>query len=77
MQDKVNLNLSREEIMKMRTSKGGWTKSALASLGVKWPPQKGWLEDYLKRAGERLASRDANEVTVELISMQQHGQQSN
>jgi len=35
------------------TERGGWTKAKLASMGVPWPPPKGWLTRL------RLAAKDA------------------
>jgi len=41
-----------EEINALEHGNGGWSRSALASLGVPWPPPKGW-----KRLLESKASR--------------------
>ena len=35
--------ISREEILKKKTARGGWLKADLAEWGVPWPPPKGWL----------------------------------
>lgn len=35
------------------TARGGWTKAKLASMGVPWPPPKGWLTRL------RLAAKEA------------------
>lgn len=32
-----------ERAMRMKTPAGGWKKADLASLGVSWPPKRGWL----------------------------------
>lgn len=32
----------RQKIARLRTGRGGWSKKALAELGVSWPPVKGW-----------------------------------
>lgn len=32
----------KEKIKRLQTAGGGWTKADLASLGVPWPPPKGW-----------------------------------
>lgn len=53
----VNLTLSRQEIMNLRTGNGGWKRHTLATLGVSWPPQKGWLDAYLKRRKEILSNQ--------------------
>ncbi len=42
------LNLTREEVLDLRTNKGAWTRKTLEMLGVSWPPPKGWLEAYLR-----------------------------
>lgn len=46
-----NVTLKREKrivtashIDSLRTADGGWTRETLASLGVGWPPPKGWKE---------------------------------
>lgn len=36
-----------EDIEKAKSPKGGFTKIALAKLGVPWPPPKGWKEALL------------------------------
>lgn len=36
------LKLSEGIINALRTKRGGWTKKSLASMGVPWPPPKGW-----------------------------------
>lgn len=41
-----------------RSPRGGWTKAALAELGVPWPPPKGWLEQLIiDRTGTALGRR--------------------
>jgi hypothetical protein len=32
----------KDKIKALQTEKGGWTKKDLATLGVPWPPPKGW-----------------------------------
>ena len=39
--------LARIELLK--TDNGGWTKEAFESLGVSWPPKKGWKKELLNR----------------------------
>lgn len=36
------LKMSKEEIDKYKTIRGGWTKAQLAKWGIKWPPKSGW-----------------------------------
>ena len=56
----------RKRIAAARSPKGGWSKSALASLGVPWPPPRGWKKRLIQRAGREnrpsidYAARDAN-----------------
>lgn len=38
-----------ELIESHRTPGGGWTKKALAALGVPWPPPRGWKRRLLRR----------------------------
>lgn len=40
-----------DKIESLKTEKGGWTKASLASLGVSWPPPKGWKEKLINEAG--------------------------
>ena len=35
--------ITKQFIMKHRTDKGAWTQPQLESLGVSWPPRKGWM----------------------------------
>lgn len=39
----------KEKLELLKTSKGGYTKEALKSLGVSWPPKKGWKTELLKK----------------------------
>jgi hypothetical protein len=41
-------------IKSLQTPAGGWTEESLASLGVSWPPKKGWLKELLERADDEL-----------------------
>ena len=36
------------KIERLQSPNGGWTKKALAELGVSWPPKKGWKKELLK-----------------------------
>lgn len=38
------VKLSQELIEMGRTGNGGYTKKQLKTLGVDWPPKKGWLK---------------------------------
>jgi hypothetical protein len=33
----------------LKSPDGGWSKEALASLGVPWPPPKGWKEELIAK----------------------------
>lgn len=47
--------VTRELILSMRSKRGGWTRNALAALGVEWPPRHGWIERAIgKPVDERL-----------------------
>lgn len=34
----------------LKSPRGGWTKAALETLGVKWPPEKGWRQKLIDQA---------------------------
>lgn len=38
------MTIARDWILAHRTANGGWTQKRLAAIGVRWPPQRGWLE---------------------------------
>ena len=37
-----------DRIARLRSPDGGWSKEALASLGVSWPPPKGWKKALIE-----------------------------
>ncbi len=37
-----------ERILALRTRRGGWTRADLDSLGVPWPPTKGWRQQLIE-----------------------------
>jgi hypothetical protein len=39
--------LARAKLEALMTANGGYSKAALQSLGVSWPPQKGWKEKLI------------------------------
>lgn len=39
--------ITKEWLNDNRTSKGGFTKSQLNSIGVTWPPKKNWLREMI------------------------------
>ena len=41
-------NETSDIIDALRTPVGGFTKRALASIGVPWPPPKGWRQDLIR-----------------------------
>ena len=43
----MNRKEMMDKIISLKTENGGWLKKDLESLGVSWPPQKGWMEDLL------------------------------
>ena len=42
-----------QKIMSLQTERGGWTRESLSSLGVPWPPSKGWKKSLLDQAIEK------------------------
>ena len=44
------------KIKNLRTPKGGLTKAGLASIGVPWPPPKGWKQRLLDKATDNRCS---------------------
>lgn len=44
------------KIESLKTPAGGWTKASLASLGVGWPPPKGWKANLLSKASDASCS---------------------
>jgi hypothetical protein len=45
-----------EEIEALKTKKGGYTRKSLESLGVPWPPKKGWKKRLLADKGGSIYS---------------------
>ena len=41
-----------------RTEKGGFSKEALAKVGVSWPPKKGWMKGWKARWLEEEVKED-------------------
>jgi hypothetical protein len=54
------LTMTEDEILlkikNIRTPKGGFTKAGLASIGVPWPPPKGWKQRLLDKATDSKCS---------------------
>jgi hypothetical protein len=42
---------ARQRIASMKTARGGWTKKDLETLGVPWPPIRGWQKRIVNEAG--------------------------
>ena len=38
-------------IMQVMTPKGGFTRAGIESLGIKYPPAKGWKQRLIREAG--------------------------
>jgi hypothetical protein len=52
--------IDKAYIESLRTANGGWTREALASIGVPWPPPKGWKKELeIKAEATRLFARQA------------------
>ena len=50
--------LTLVQLEELKSSKGGYTKKVLLSLGVKWPPKKGWKTRLLKQgAGPAITAK--------------------
>ena len=39
--------VTKEMVEGKKSKAGGWTRAALAYLGVPWPPKKGWKSKIL------------------------------
>jgi len=37
------MKITRSFIMANKTDRGAWTRSQIESLGIPWPPRKGWI----------------------------------
>lgn len=53
----MNTTPTLQQIEAARSHKGGYSREALASLGVQWPPPKGWLKK-LTRAAKAVETPD-------------------
>lgn len=38
----------------IQSPRGGYTREALASIGVAWPPRRGWIDDVLNKPRVRI-----------------------
>jgi hypothetical protein len=45
----MDVNMIKDKIESARTKNGGWTKEILQSLGVAWPPKKGWKKELIEK----------------------------
>ena len=41
-----------EKIESLKTSKGGWSRESLSSLGVSWPPPKDWKKNLIEECDD-------------------------
>ena len=73
------VRVAREDILRLRSAAGGWSRAQLALLGVPWPPPAGWLDqlegslvsrDVLRRCGEMRKQRPARDraTTMDLFA---------
>ena len=54
-----------EDIKRLRTGRGGWTRKQLAGLGVPWPPPKGWKNKLLgKKITPSKKNKKKNKVLI-------------
>lgn len=59
-----------ERIEALRSPRGGWTKAALAELGVPWPPPKGWKKALETAILDESSQYDADRTSAPLYSRQ-------
>jgi hypothetical protein len=53
MPERNKLKITKEFLLKNMTKNGGWTRTQIESLGIKWPPTKGW---HNKLIGKEISS---------------------
>ncbi len=54
----MDVNMIKDKIESARTKNGGWTKETLQSLGVAWPPKKGWKKELIEKELREQIARD-------------------
>jgi len=42
------MGISRRDLENLKTPKGGYTRKTIESLGIEWPPPKGWKRKLLE-----------------------------
>jgi len=52
--------VTTELIERLQTPAGGWTRAALAYLGVPWPPLKGWKARIINKPRKPLEGAPEN-----------------
>jgi hypothetical protein len=57
----MDVNMIKDKIESARTKNGGWTKETLESLGVAWPPKKGWKKELIEK---ELREQIAREIEI-------------
>lgn len=58
-----------ELIERLKTPPDGWNKSALAYLGVRWPPKKGWKRRILGKSRKPVHCGDFFDNNADLIGL--------
>ena len=51
-------NETHEIIEALRTPAGGFTRKGLESIGVPWPPPKGWRKSLIRKSSLTATSRE-------------------
>ena len=59
--------MTHKEIEALQSEKGGYTRRTLASLGVPWPPPRGWKRRLA--SDETRAAKQASLTTTQVNSM--------
>lgn len=58
------MTITQELIDSLKTPAGGWTKSSLQTLGVAWPPKKGWQKEIIGRELNQTLPDESQNPTV-------------
>lgn len=49
----------QQQVDALRTPAGGWKRDSLASIGINWPPKRGWRKRYIAGEDPNEEERDA------------------
>lgn len=70
-EEAIGKRYTRREIMEMRTGNGGFSKATLRTLGIAWPPVKGWIDRYVFES-ERIRAGIEGEEWAEIAEAVQN-----